>query len=296
MSTDAKTTTTNHHNPAHGKMLRLINQLIQLQELIFAREQQEATMPGNRLAQLDAAIQGMFADLPADVSTHFQKMHRKGNLSIVPIATGVCSACAMAIPVSQVHAVHAADRLYMCPNCARYLFYPESPIKRVGQKRRRGEPIQVGVARFSSPAVMLPHIDATDAEDAIGAIARHMEAEGFIDNAQRLAEEAMKREAIASTAVDHGLAFPHVRGVEGGGLTMALATSKKGIRFSGSKTLTRAVFLMVIPTAASAFYLRLLSGLTQSFRDEDARELLIKAGTPDELWKALTKATRTTIQ
>ena len=34
------------------------------------------------------------------------------------------------------------------------------------------------------------------------------------------------------------------------------------------------------------------TGLTQTFREEDAREALFKATTPEELWKALVKTTR----
>ena len=143
---------------------------------------------------------------------------------------------------------------------------------------------------------MISDLAATDRDGAITELCAKMSAEGFVDNGDRLAEEALRREAIVSTAVDHGLAFPHVRGVEGGGLTLSLGVSRKGIKFGGSaKSLTRIVFLIVIPTAASAFYLKLLSGLTQAFRDEAARELLLKAETPEELWKCLSKATRLTI-
>jgi len=79
-------------------------------------------------------------------------------------------------------------------------------------------------------------------------------------------------------------------------LTLALGISRKGVKFGGpSRTLTRVIFLMVIPTAASAFYLKLLSGLTQTFRKEEAREKLFTADSPESLWKALVKATKTTI-
>ena len=283
-------------DPSRGRMQRLINLLIQLQDLLFARDQAEAASSGAHLEQLEASITAMLDDLPVEVRTHFIKMHKKGSLSIVPITTGVCSACGMQIPVSQVHAVHAGDILYQCPSCARYLFYPEASPRRLSQRRKRGEPAQVGMARFSAPTLMITQLAATDGDEAIAEICGKLGMEGFVDNAARLTEEALRREAIASTAVDHGLAFPHVRGVEGGGLTLALALSRKGIRFgAGSKNVTRIVFLMVIPTAASAFYLRLLSGLTQTFREEEARELLFKAETPEELWKALNKATRLTV-
>ena len=52
---------------------------------------------------------------------------------------------------------------------------------------------------------------------------------------------------------------------------------------------------MVIPTAASAFYLKLLSGLTQSFSTKEARDALVAAKTQEELWKILAKATKKTI-
>lgn len=279
---------------AHGTMQRWINQMIQLQDLIFARDQQQASMPGARLSSLEESIQALQSDLPDELGTHFLKMHKRGNMAIVPIANGVCSACGMAIPVSQVHAVHAADKIYHCPSCARFLFYPTSAPRRIAKQRRRSEPVQAGLARFSAPSLMIPQLAATDRDEALAELSGRLESEGFVDSAARLTEEALKREALASTAVDQGLAFPHVRGVEGGGLTLALGLSRKGLKFGG-KTLTRVVFFMVIPTAASAFYLRLLSGLTQSFREEDARDALFKAETPEDLWKALTKATRLTV-
>jgi len=281
----------------NGRTLRLINHMIQLQDLIFAREQQQASMPGSRLTQLDAAIQSLLGELPPENRNHFEKMWKKVGLAIVPISKGVCSACGMTIPVSQVHAVHAADALYHCPSCARYLFYPESAPRRVAvAKKLRSEPPQIGVARFSSPSLMMPKLKAADRDGALEKICMMMEKNKFVDNGKRLFEEALRREVIASTAVDQGLAFPHVRGVEGGGLSLALATVPKGVKFDdGSRTLTKIICFISIPTAASAFYLKLLSGLTQTLRDESARDALLAAETQEDLWKALVKATRLTI-
>jgi PTS system fructose-specific IIA component len=283
---------------ANGHNLRLINHMIQLQDLIFAREQQQAAMPGSRLAQIDASIKTMVEDLPDPCRSHFEKMRKKVGLAIVPIAKGVCSACGMAIPVSQVHAVHAADALHTCPSCARFLYYPEAPPRRMEVKKRsRSAPAQIGVARFSTPSLMLPQIKAASREDALEQICVKMEQEGFVDNGKRLLEEALRREVLASTAVDQGLAFPHVRGVEGGGLSLALATVPKGIKFNPEvRNLTRIICFISIPTAASAFYLRLLAGLTEALRAEDARETLLEADTEEKLWKSLVKVTKKTIK
>ena len=104
----------------------------------------------------------------------------------------------------------------------------------------------------------------------------------------------MDREAVLSTAVGNGLAFPHVRGVEGGGLTFAMGVSKKGIDWNGDTV--HAVFLSAIPVAVSAFYLRLMSGIVQSFSKKGGLDVLIGAKDQAALWKALVKATRSTVK
>ena len=56
------------------------------------------------------------------------------------------------------------------------------------------------------------------------------------------------------------------------------------------------VFLSAIPVAVSAFYLRLMSGISQAFQKETSRKAAIEAKTPAALWKAICKATRVTVK
>lgn len=279
-----------------GIMQRTINHLIQLQELLVARAQQEAMAPNERLEQLESAIDEMWKQLPPAIAERFRRIEKKAQLAIVPIANGVCSACGMVLPVSLVHDVHAAAQLYACPNCARLLYYPEASIRRVSPQRKRSDLPKVGIERYSAAELMIPELAARERDEALAELCAKLEAEGFVENAQRLVDAALKREAIATTAIGHGLAFPHVRGVEGGGLTLALGVSSKGIRYAGSRGLVHIVFFMVIPTAASAFYLKLLSGLVQVFQGKEAREKLMGHDTPDKLWKALIKTTKNMIR
>ena len=88
--------------------------------------------------------------------------------------------------------------------------------------------------------------------------------------------------------------MPHVRGVEGGALTLAMGVSPEGIDWDGEKV--HFVFLSAIPVAVSAFYLRLMSGITQAFSKESSRSAALAAENPAALWKALQKATRATVK
>ncbi len=276
---------------------KLINQLIQLQELIVARMQKKAAMPNAPLQALDQNIDQLSADLPPPIRTHLNRLIQKTPEAVVPIIDNHCTGCGMGIGTSVVNEILHGDELHRCLNCTRYLYCPSEIVAREHSSRVYGEKRKIGIARFSAPSLMLAPLTGDTPEEVLGQLCGRMQQEGFVENGNQLLDQTLQREAIISTAVDNGMAFPHVRGVEGGGMTMALGIHKKGIHFGGpGRTLTRLFFFMAIPTATSAFYLKLISGLSQTFREKEDRELLLSAPDEEELWKVLVRKTRKTIK
>lgn len=276
---------------------KLINHLIQLQELVVANMQKKITMPKVRLEELEKSIQALSAQLPPQVKAHFVRLVNKHPEAIVPVFGENCSGCGMALTKSQMQAVQKGETLNRCPNCARFIYYPEVKIERERVSRKWGEARKVGIERFSAPELMIPRLKGSTPEEVLAELCSKMVDEGFVNDREQLLDLSLQREAIVSTAVGSGLAFPHVRGVEGGGLTMALGISRKGIKFGGpGRTLSRIFFFMVIPTATSAFYMKLLSGLSQTFNEKEARDLLLKQKTQEDLWDTLVKLTSKTVK
>ena|GEM_PF-138086 len=279
------------------EMHPVVNHLIQLQELMFIRNEEKVTSGLARLDQMDAAIKDMHDKLQPETRTRFDRLYRKDPIVIVPISNGVCAGCGLRLPISLVQAVRQEKEIHGCPSCARMLYYLEDAPRWVGTAPKRSEPRKVGIQRFSSQSLMIPRLQSETMEGIITELATKMEAEGFVDRADKLVEAALQREAILGTAVDHGLAFPHVRGVEGGGLTLALGITAKPVRFGESaEPVTRIIFFMAIPIAASAFYLKLLAGLTETFMKPENRKALMSEKDSEGLWKALCKVTRATIK
>ncbi|TFH17190.1 MAG: hypothetical protein E4H02_03580 [Lentisphaerales bacterium] len=277
-------------------MRHVLNHLIQLQDLTLIREQ-EAFMGGDRLKELDASIAGLTEQLPPDIKLRFTKLQKKETVAVVPIARGVCSTCGLTLPISLVQSVRAEEKIHPCPNCTKILYYIDSPPRGVAKKTSRTAAPKIGIERFSAHELMIPRLQAKDRDSALLELASKMEEEEFVQHADKIVETAVRREAIISTCVDHGMAFPHARGVEGGGLTVALGISPKGIRFNPQeKLLTHIIFFIIIPTAANAFYLKLLAGLTETFMEDDARKKLCAEEHPEKLWRALKKLTRRTIK
>jgi len=277
-------------------MKNILNQLIQLQELNFAKEEQKASNSKMPLEQLEKSIAKIRAQLPPEVAERYDRLQKHYPLAVVPLVHGSCSRCGLAVPAAIVNATKAGDQLQYCPHCGRFLFYPETVArtpKKISEGRR---PAEVGIARFSAANLMIPRLAGSTREAVIGELAKTLGEGGFIEDAATVTELALRREAMVSTAVEHGLAFPHVRDLEGGGLTFAVGLKEKGIEFGASGShLSKIFFFIVIPTPATAFYLRLLAGLVRTFESADARKELLDCDEPLRMWKTLVKLTRETI-
>ncbi len=278
-------------------MKHILNQLVQLQELNFALSEQKTSNPEARLTQLEESISKLVEKLPEDISSRYLRMHQRAPLVVVPIGqNNTCTGCGIAVPVALVNEVRKSEQILSCENCGRFLYYQENSPRRVPKAPGAKVELPPGIARFSDVALMLPKLAATNRDDAVKELAALMAAQGFVEDGDRLTELALRRESVVSTAVESGLAFPHVRNVEGGSLTFALGLKESGLKFgSPDGELTKIVFFIVIPTPASAFYLRLLAGLVNTFRTAKARNALLKCTTPEKMWQTLTSLTSETI-
>ena len=274
-----------------------LNILNQLQELVLTRDEHHRIGDGSHMDSLDQSIDSLVDKLEPQPKALYQRLYKKDHIVMSPMVNGCCAVCGMRLPISQVQQVRLAKTIQTCSSCGRMLFNEEEGAPRsTVEPPARGEPRKTGISRFSAEELMICGLKSTTPEGAIRELADAMVANRFVSNADALVAAAMERESILSTAMGDGLAFPHVRGVEGGGLTIALGVSKDGIAYDDVGTKVNFIFFSVIPVAVSAFYLRLMSGLTDAFAKKANRDLLMAAKTPTELWKALTKTTRSTIQ
>lgn len=267
-----------------------INILRQLQELVLTRDEHHQTGDGSRLDALNDAIFALQDKLEPQVAALYDRLYKKSHIVIAAMSNGCCSVCGMQVPIAQSQQVKLAQHLVTCSSCGRILFAAAAEdALNVAEKPDRDDP-KTGISRFSAEELVVADLGVETKADAIASLASLMEKNGFIKNADSLVTAALDREAMLSTAVGNGLAFPHVRGVEGGGLTIALGISRKGIDWDGEKV--HVVFLSAIPVAVSAFYLRLMSGLVQAYSKKDNIDALLEATDQATLWKALVKTTR----
>ena len=273
-----------------------INILRQLQELVLTRDEHHQTGDGSHLDSLNDSIDELQAKLEPQVRGLYDRLYKKNHIVLSAMSNNCCAVCGMQVPIAQGQQVRLAQHLVTCSSCGRILFAVEEDAARnVSEAPDRDNP-KTGISRFSAEELMVVDLDAATREEAIAKLAEAMEEHKFIANADSLVTAALERESVLSTAMADDLAFPHVRGVEGGGLTLALGVSRKGFKYDADGETVHLVFFSVIPVAVSAFYLRLMAGLSEAFSKKENRDMLLDAKTPSDLWKAFMKATRYTIR
>ena len=269
-----------------------INTLRQLQELVLIREEHHKTGDGSQIEALNDQIDELKSKLTPQVAGVYERLYKRSLIVMSAMTDGNCAVCGMQVPIAQAQQVRLAQHLVTCSSCGRILFSDdEDGVRNITEKPDRDD-VRTGVSRFSAECLMCPDMKATTPQDAIAELAQLMENGHYISSAEALTAAAMGREAILTTAMEGSkIAFPHVRGVEGGGLTFAVGVSRAGIDWDGTNT-SNIIVLSAIPVAVSAFYLRLLADLVHSFKKGDAFDALIAADSPAAMWKTLVKVTR----
>lgn len=129
---------------------------------------------------------------------------------------------------------------------------------------------------------------AKSRDEAIRTLSELLKSAGKISDADDLFHAVIEREKIVTTGIGMGVAIPHakIRGYEQFYIAVALATD--GIDWNaldGGKV--RLIFLIAGPDDKQTEYLKILSLLTHSLKNEELRKQLLSAKSSEELYKLL---------
>lgn len=111
------------------KKMAAIQEELQLVQNDIVQEQQvvgvETETAGKRLKELDRERLKMSGKIDADLLKLFQKVQSqqvRGN-AVVPVQDAVCHGCFVNIPPQMYNELQRCDKLRMCPNCQRIIYW-----------------------------------------------------------------------------------------------------------------------------------------------------------------------------
>lgn len=130
-----------------------------------------------------------------------------------------------------------------------------------------------------------------DKTAAIGHLVDLMEAGGNLNNKELYKERVLAREAEGSTGIGEGIAIPHAKTEAVNEPGLASMIVRDGVDYESLDDEPAHLFFMIAAPAGGAdVHLEVLSRLSRMLMDDDFRDALIQAKTPEEYLSTIDKA------
>ncbi|MBN1543774.1 PTS sugar transporter subunit IIA [candidate division KSB1 bacterium] len=124
--------------------------------------------------------------------------------------------------------------------------------------------------------VLEPEIESK--ETAIALLVEKMQKAGVVSDGKKMLHEVLERERLGSTSIGKGIALPHARTQLVDEIVIALMKLQKGVVFNDDDPEpVRLIFLLGTPITAVAEYLKLLSRLSKTLKNDRIRKDLLTA-------------------
>ena len=115
-----------------------------------------------------------------------------------------------------------------------------------------------------------------------------LENDSRIGNRKKLYEDFINREKKATTAIGHGLAFPHIRSMQAKEFMIAFARSSEGYDFDcPDDQPVHMFFIMAAPPYEDNLYLKVFKSLSEILQYESLRDELLEVQSPGEIIRAI---------
>ncbi len=109
-----------------------------------------------------------------------------------------------------------------------------------------------------------------------------------VGNRNKLLIDFVNREKKATTAIGHGIAFPHVRSMQATEFMIGFARSKDGYEFDApDNEPVHLFFVMAAPPYDDTLYLKVFKALAEMLQYEPFREELMTVQSPGEVLRAI---------
>jgi PTS system nitrogen regulatory IIA component len=145
------------------------------------------------------------------------------------------------------------------------------------------------IAEFFQESLCIFDLKSTDKRGALAEMVECISSEFRLKDKDLILDMLMNREALGSTAIGKGVAFPHGRSIALQELTLLFARSEAGVEFDAlDKKPTHLFFLIIAPPQDKEnLYLQVLGHLVELIKTSSIRQRLTDAANYDMLNSAL---------
>ena len=142
------------------------------------------------------------------------------------------------------------------------------------------------IAEFLTKERILDEMSASDKTGALEELSEPLLAAFPRLDRGKVLRVLNEREALGSTAMEHGIAMPHGKIADLQAPALVLGRSRAGINFAGDPARpTHLFFLLLAPEGAAGQQLGLLGALARLLKDADFRGRITQATDRNDIWR-----------
>lgn len=143
------------------------------------------------------------------------------------------------------------------------------------------------IADYAAVDLTATGLEARGKDDLLQQMVDMLVRGGRVQQSEPLMGELLKRERVMSTGIGGGIALPHALCDDMDQLTMVFARTGQPIDFEALDSQpVDLIFMLVGPKAAGNIYVKLLARVSRLLQNEDFKNRLRTAATPDDVLEA----------
>jgi mannitol/fructose-specific phosphotransferase system IIA component (Ntr-type) len=148
----------------------------------------------------------------------------------------------------------------------------------------------ITIADILHPEQIDLDLKMTNQEEAINHVAALLREDDRVTDWNVFYQGLSSKQPCVAAASGSEICIPHTRTDSVTGMVMSAGRSKAGIVVPGAEWPIHFIFVIGVPVALAADYLRIIGAMTRIFRDPDAKERLRRTEKPEEFLQLLASA------
>ncbi len=145
--------------------------------------------------------------------------------------------------------------------------------------------------KLLQPELIRMQLQASTKEEIIREMVGILDEAGLLKNRAAAEKVVLNREAIMSTGMESGIAIPHGKTDTVDSLIVAMALKPEGVDFDCADGQQANILILTLsPSSRSGPHIRFMAEISNLLRNDQLRENILAAGTPQEVINLLNEA------
>jgi PTS system nitrogen regulatory IIA component len=146
------------------------------------------------------------------------------------------------------------------------------------------------ISEILNKNLLIPNLQSKNKKGVLEELAGVLVAQGKLPDLENVVEVLLDREKLGSTGIGDGIAIPHGKIRDLGGVVASFGRSREGVEFESiDQKPTHLFFLLVAPENSAGIHLKALARISRLLKDPNFRKRLMEAEDEEGLFQIISE-------